>query len=66
MITLYSTGCPNCNTLKNKLKNIGIDYTLKMVTNDEMIDKGFKSSPVLDIDGNVMDFSKAVQWIAKQ
>ena len=30
---------------------------------DEMIRRGFRSAPVLDVDGESMDFSTAVKWV---
>ena len=30
---------------------------------DEMIRRGFRSAPVLDVDGNSMNFSDAINWV---
>ena len=61
-IVLYSTGCPRCNVLETKLKNKGILFE---EVNDEeiMINKGFDSVPILEVDGNYMDFGKANEFI---
>lgn len=32
MITLYSTNCPKCNVLEQKLKNLNINYILSFDT----------------------------------
>lgn len=62
MITLYSTHCPKCNVLEAKLKQNDIEYTEE---NDvkKMRKMGFLSAPMLDVDGNVMDFGEAVKWV---
>ena len=62
MITLYSTHCPKCNVLKAKLDQAGVNY---FEENDvkKMTDKGFLSAPMLEVDGNVMNFKEAVEWV---
>lgn len=61
-IVLYSTGCPRCNVLETKLKNKGIDFE-EINDTELMIDKGFDSVPILEVDGNYMDFGKANEFI---
>ena len=61
-IVLYSTGCPRCNVLETKLKNKGIDFE-EINDTELMINKGFDSVPVLEVDGNYMDFGKANEFI---
>ena len=62
MITLYSTGCPQCNVLEKKLDSAHIQYVV-----DEdvatMIAKGFQSAPMLEVDGEIMNFVEAVRWV---
>lgn len=61
-IILYSTHCPKCLVLEEKLEDKNIDYEL--VTNvDEMLKKGFQSAPMLEVDGKIMNFSEANRWI---
>lgn len=62
MITLYSTHCPKCNVLTQKLTAKGIKFD---VVDDivEMRKKGFLSAPMLEVDGELMDFSEAVTWV---
>ena len=62
MVVLYSTGCPQCNVLKTKLDNKGIEYEL-VTDEDVMIAKGFMSAPILEVDGEVMPFKQANDWI---
>lgn len=63
-IVLYSTGCPRCEVLKTKLKNKNIIFE---EINDEklMIDKGFESVPILEVEGISYNFKEAVDWINK-
>lgn len=61
MIILYSTGCPKCNILKNKLNSKGVNFILIEDT-DTMIKKGFDLMPVLEVNGKIMDFAEANQW----
>ena len=65
MIILYSTHCPKCNILEKKLKEKNIDY-IENNNTDEMIAKGFMEVPMLEIDGVIMNFGKAIKWIGEQ
>lgn len=62
MVTLYSTGCPRCNVLVQKLDNKGIEYD---VVNDVdiMTEKGIETVPVLEVDGQLMKFPEAMKWV---
>lgn len=61
-ITLYSTGCAKCKVLEAKLNAKKIEY--KTITDmDIMESKGFMSVPMLEINGEVMSFKKAVDWV---
>lgn len=69
MITLYSADCPHCRVLTNVLNEKHIQYSL--VNNiQEIMSFGekynIKSIPILDIDGNVMDFPTAYNWALNQ
>lgn len=61
-VILYTTHCPKCIVLEKKLKSKNIEYTENMDT-DLMISKGFLSTPMLEVDGNIMDFKAANTWI---
>lgn len=61
-IILYSTGCPKCRVLEAKLKEKNIDYVHKNNV-DEMLEKGIQSVPVLEVNGELLDFIKAIQWV---
>ena len=64
-VILYEHGCPRCKVLKTKLDQSGIQYT---TINDveEMKAKGFTEAPKLEVNGEIMDFKKAVEWIKEQ
>lgn len=61
-IILYSTNCPKCKILKEKLNDKHITYTIHDSV-QEMLDLGITNVPVLSIDGNLLDFSAAVRWV---
>ena len=61
-IILYSNNCPRCKILKKKLDDNKINY--EVVDNvDIMIDKGLSTVPVLEINGRMLDFKEAVEWV---
>ena len=61
-VVLYSTGCPKCKVLEAKLNMKEIGYNV--VTDVSVMEsKGFMSVPMLEINGEVMDFKKANDWI---
>lgn len=64
MITLYSTNCPKCNVLSKKLSAKNIEYNVVTDIN-KMEELGFSSAPMLDVDGKVMNFSEANNWVNK-
>lgn len=62
MITLYTTHCPRCKVLKAKLDSENIDY--EVVEGEEAIrEKGFATTPLLEVDDKVLTFAEAMQWI---
>lgn len=64
-IILWSTHCPRCKVLTLKLQQKGIEYT-ENTDVEQMKEKGFKEVPKLEVDGVVMDFKTAVEWIKEQ
>lgn len=61
-IILYSTHCPQCNVLKQKLDKKNISY--EEINNiDTMIAKGYMSAPILEIDGQTYEFKQAIKWV---
>ena len=61
-IILYSTGCPKCNVLKKKLADKNIQYTENNDV-DTMVSLGIDQVPVLSVDGKLLQFSEANNWI---
>jgi len=63
-IILHSNKCPKCNMLKEKLDDKKIKY---QENNDiqSMLDLGLVSTPFLEIDDELLDFSKAIKWISE-
>lgn len=62
MITLYTTHCPRCKVLKAKLDSENIDY--EVVEGEEAIrEKGFITTPLLEVDDKVLTFAEAMQWV---
>jgi glutaredoxin len=60
-ITLYTTHCPKCEILKEKLDNKNINYE---ICEDKklMIAKKFLSAPMLEVNGKIMTFLEAIEW----
>lgn len=64
-VILYEHGCPNCKRLKTRLDEQGIQY--EDVTDIELMKaKGFTSAPKLEVDGVIMDFKMAINWVKEQ
>ena len=61
-ITLYSTHCPKCNVLEKKLKIKNIEYE-EINDVEIMKEKNYLTVPILEVDGESMDFKKASDWI---
>ena len=62
MITLYTTHCPKCRVLETKLNKKGIEYR-ENTDIDYMSSLGIMSVPVLEVDGELLDFTTANNWI---
>jgi len=61
---LYSTNCPRCTVLEKKLVQNGIEFKKNTMV-DEMIVLGIKQAPMLLVDGELLDFSAANEWLNK-
>lgn len=61
---LYTIGCPNCKKLELMLKKHEVVYTVND-SKDEMLALGFTTVPILQIDGENMEYAEAVEWINK-
>ena len=65
MIKLYSTHCPKCKVLTMKLNQKKIEYVV-IDDIEEMKRQGFRSTPMLDVDGTIYDFAQALEWVKRQ
>ena len=61
-VKLYSTHCPKCIVLEKKLNQKNISFE-EINDIDVMTAKGFMQAPMLEVDGEVMDFKQANDWI---
>lgn len=64
-VVLYTIHCPACNILEEQLQQKGINY--KVVDNTDIImKKGINRVPMLEVDGDLMDYSTAWKWTEAQ
>lgn len=62
-VTLYTTHCPKCNILTEKLSQKGIKFT-EITDEDFMIKAGIKSVPTIElVNGARYEFKDAVDWL---
>lgn len=59
---LYSTHCPKCEILQEKLDDKNIKYDI-CTDKKLMLSKKFLSAPMLEVDGKVMTYLEAIKWI---
>ena len=65
MITLYSTHCPRCIVIQDKLEDKNIEYTI--VTDvEEMSKLNIMSVPMLKVNDELLPFKEANDWINEQ
>ena len=62
MVTLYTTHCPRCKVLATKLAQKNIEY-VENEDVDYMESIGIMSVPMLEVDGQLLDFVTANNWI---
>lgn len=71
-IILYSTHCSHCKVVTMMLQKKNIQYEEVYINPDKpeevqiMLDMGLKSAPGLVVNGKVMNFTEAVNWIKEQ
>lgn len=65
-VTLYSTHCPKCRVIEQKLQMYGIEY--KVIDDVEVMrNLGFKEMPQLCVDSEApMNFMAANKWLNLQ
>ena len=65
MVILYSTNCPKCQVLKKKLGSKSVQYTVETSV-DAMLSLGITQVPVLSVDGRLLSFAQANEWVNAQ
>lgn len=61
-IILYTSGCGKCIVLERKLQAANIDF-IKESAFEKLSSQGIMNLPVLEVNGNFYDFSKALKFI---
>lgn len=61
-MVLYSTNCPKCKILKEKLDSKHIEYEINSDI-DKMISLGFTHVPILEVSGKYLNFAEAMKYI---
>ena len=61
-VIFYSTHCPKCHVLEAKLKEKNVEYEENNNV-DDMIKTGYRTAPLLEVNGEVMDFTSAIKWV---
>lgn len=61
-VVLYTTHCPQCEVLEKKLKQKNIIFEeINDIT--EIRKTGYLTVPLLEVNGNVMNFKAAIDWV---
>ena len=61
-VVLYSTGCPMCRSLEARLMAKKIIYE-KETDMKVMEEKEFMAVPMLEVDGKIMNYAAAIEWL---
>lgn len=61
-IVLFSSGCPKCKVLKQKLDDRKIEYEVSEDF-DELIEQNLQTVPVLKVDGEYYQFGEAIKVV---
>lgn len=62
-IILYKTPtCGKCKVLKKKLEDKGIEFT-ESEDIKKLLSMGIASAPVLSVNGELLDFMSALDWV---
>lgn len=64
-VILYTNNCPKCEILQKKLTEKKIEYDIFSDV-EKMLNKGINTVPLLEVDGKIMSFKQAVNWINKR
>ena len=62
MVVLYSTHCPMCNALAQRLNEAKIEYQVE--TDIDVIQElGFTTVPMLKVDDRILTYREAIAYI---
>ena len=61
-VILYTTHCPKCVVLEKKLTQKNIEYDV-VTDKKEIMNKGYLTAPLLEVDGKTMEFKEANDWV---
>lgn len=64
-IIIFSTKCPKCKQLEKRLNERGIKYE-ECTDINIMKSLGITTAPCLQVNGELMDFTKAWRWASTQ
>lgn len=64
-VILYSTGCPQCNILKEMLQKKNIVFQIEDNV-EKMKELGFSSLPMLSIDNKILNFKEAFNFLKNE
>ena len=59
---LYTTHCPKCKVIENKLKAKNIEF-VTVDAQDKLLELGITSVPVLKVDDKMMNFLEANKYV---
>ena len=65
MIKFYTIDCPRCGVLETKLNQKNIKY-LKITDTEVMRQKNIDLLPMLEVNGELMDYKTAISWVNNQ
>lgn len=65
-VIIYTTPtCPRCGVLKKKMNKKNIKF-IECQELNKIIEEGYLSVPILEVDGKYLEINKANDWINKQ
>ena len=60
---LYTQGCIKCDVLKKKLEQKGLSFTIESNDFQKLTEAGIEFMPVLEVNGELLQFNDAVKYI---
>lgn len=68
-VTLYTIGCTACDALEERLNDKKIQF--QRIDDFDTVAKkaetnNIANAPILEVDGEIYDYKKAVKWVKEQ